>query len=133
MTIKLLIALILMSASFLSDAMSHTKYITYHNNGDVFILRKKCIENLSLKENLTSEQDKISYSIYFIIKKESACTKGMNNFFRRNIGSYVVSIFDEKYILTKSKVVSMLKVDRGFSQYVPDKNLADKIIINYSK
>ena len=57
----------------------------------------------------------------------------MNDFFRRSIGSYVVTIFDEKYILTKSKVVSILKVDRGFSQYVPDKNLADRIIINYSK
>lgn len=107
--------------------------ISYKVKDEIIYLNKNCVTRANLKETYFSKNSPASISIVFDIKDDSYCSKKINDFFKKNINNEVIATFNEEDVLAKSKIVSEVKVERGFSQYVPNKNLAEKIILSYKK
>nr|WP_241391597.1 hypothetical protein [Yersinia frederiksenii]ULG19926.1 hypothetical protein 49p1_00226 [Yersinia frederiksenii] len=119
------------SPGCLADNLDGVIYYKVKNNE--FILKKSCVEGTMLREVFVNGEPKPAISIFFEIKDDESCSGALNKLFRDNIGATVTAVFNKNNELATAKIVSEMKTENGFSQYVPDKKLAMKIINSYNE
>lgn len=101
--------------------------IMYKTPENEISLNKNCVKNVKLRES------KDSTSLFFDIENSVNCSKKLNTFFRDNMGSEVTAFYGGSTVLVTTKIVSELKTENGFSQSAPNKEIAEKILSNYTR
>lgn len=124
-TITLLSSILLVSQGH--SAENPENVITYKTQKSEFVLNKNCVKGVSLRE---SEDHTL---LFFDIENNVACSQKINAFFKNNMGDEVTAFFAENTELVKTKIVSELKTENGFSQAVPNTEIANKILLSYTR
>ncbi|WP_300000132.1 hypothetical protein [uncultured Cedecea sp.] len=97
--------------------------LTYQTGSSVFVLKKDCVTEVSSRNQ--------GHNVFFNIKKSPDCSMQFEDFFRRNVGKYVDIRFNDVAIMNKTKIITPLTFENGFSQYVVLRANTDKIIKYY--
>lgn len=128
-------ALILVFSSFCTArclADEPRKVISYSVANESITLPPRCVKSARLRKIPVGNSPLLSRSIMFMIQPGADCADRLNAFFERHIGSMVSTRFGHQEIMQPTKIITALKMEKGFSQYVEGKLLAEEIIDTYN-
>ncbi|WP_297196086.1 hypothetical protein [uncultured Pluralibacter sp.] len=132
--IRITVLIVVFSSFYTTSSLADEprKVITYSVANERITLPPRCVKSAILREAAVGNSPLLSRSIMFMIQPGAECADHLNAFFERHIGSMVSTRFGQQEIMQPTKIINALRVERGFSQYVEDKLLAEEIIATYN-